>query len=670
MTTYNVVQFTVGDYTYNNTKNEDRGDRTDNGVIGEPTDKTKTSYATIPKNVTYNGVTYDVVAMSFMNCTNMTSAPACNAIFRDRALHQYTPVQNFGGLDAAFKGCSSLVDISALANWNVANTEHIIQLFSECTNLKDISPIQNWCVNSPKRTSYAFEGCSSLVDISALANWKVSRNISEMFYNCKSLSDISALANWDVSQVTAIWSFLAGTAITNVDALANWDLSGIDYTAGNTGAWFSRCTELTDISALANWDVSHFKNLDSIFNGCKSLTDISAVANWDTSNCIDISHAFAGTAITNVDALANWNTSNCTSLGGMGSIFSGCSNLTDISALANWNVSNTVSIRHIFRLCTSLTDVSALANWDTSNCKEMYSVFYGCTSLTDVSSLNWDYTSATDIHAIFQNCTSLSGNINVKNTSANLNSADMFSGTTNNIYIINKDQNPNNIKAYWQDVASLYLNVHYEADDNTVPSLSYNVIRVGAMNSETQVENGEYAYINATAVLFNDYLPTGWSVALGDKTLKFDTVTQTPIWTDTNVGYVYTLKCWQPLGDTAKHVFTLQVSDNITDESDALKANHLSAIVAKTLSKAYKLIDYYHESDPNDPNYDTEGMAVGKFATEANLFDVDMPARFRGNVQFDGSVNLTPAKVGIHTSTSAPTSADGNDGDVWLVYTS
>jgi uncharacterized repeat protein (TIGR02543 family) len=40
------------------------------------------------------------------------------------------------------------------------------------------------------------------------------------------------------------------------------------------------------------------------------------------------------------------------------------------------------------------------------------------------------------------------------------------------------------------------------------------------------------------------------------------------------------------------------------------------------------------------------------------------------DTEFDGNVNLTPAKVGIHTSTSAPTSADGNDGDVWFVYTS
>ncbi len=30
--------------------------------------------------------------------------------------------------------------------------------------------------------------------------------------------------------------------------------------------------------------------------------------------------------------------------------------------------------------------------------------------------------------------------------------------------------------------------------------------------------------------------------------------------------------------------------------------------------------------------------------------------------------SLTPSDVGIHISTSDPTSADGNNGDIWLVY--
>lgn len=70
-------------------------------------------------------------------------------------------------------------------------------------------------------------------------------------------------------------------------------------------------------------------------------------------------------------------------------------------------------------------------------------------------------------------------------------------------------------------------------------------------------------------------------------------------------------------------------------------------------------------TDVNGKDYSDEGL----FKCRMNaIFENEL--EFNDNVQFNGNVNLTPAKVGIHTSTSAPTSADGNDGDVWLVYTS
>jgi uncharacterized repeat protein (TIGR02543 family) len=67
-------------------------------------------------------------------------------------------------------------------------------------------------------------------------------------------------------------------------------------------------------------------------------------------------------------------------------------------------------------------------------------------------------------------------------------------------------------------------------------------------------------------------------------------------------------------------------------------------------------------SEPSDWNTSWTGYYRAK--SENGLLKITY------DTEFDGDVNLTPAKVGIHTSTSAPTSADGNDGDVWFVYTS
>ena len=48
-----------------------------------------------------------------------------------------------------------------------------------------------------------FVGCESLVDVSALANWDVSSvvDMRGMFHGCKSLEDISPLASWNVSSL-------------------------------------------------------------------------------------------------------------------------------------------------------------------------------------------------------------------------------------------------------------------------------------------------------------------------------------------------------------------------------------------------------------------------------------------------------------------------------------
>ena len=47
-----------------------------------------------------------------------------------------------------------------------------------------------------------FYSCSSLLNITALENWDVSKgnNFSCMFYGCSSISDIKDLQNWNVTK--------------------------------------------------------------------------------------------------------------------------------------------------------------------------------------------------------------------------------------------------------------------------------------------------------------------------------------------------------------------------------------------------------------------------------------------------------------------------------------
>ena len=699
MAYYQQVSFTIGDYNYNNYNN----DSSDSGVRCVPADKTKTTYSAVPQTVTYNGTTYDVIEVSFSGCKNLTAVPVCNANFRLVPRPSYY----FGGIGQCFRGCESLTDVSEFANWHltniidlsvmfdgctllsnisalasidVSNIEDMQGMFKDCSSLSNITPLANWDTSSvfcahnmfygtaitntsalanwdlssvdtnsghlydttKSGINHMFAYCSALTDISALANWSVN-NVERMrglFRGCENLSDITALSGWNVSSITDMSYMFLSTAIANTTALSGWNVSSVT----DMQYMFSGCANLSNITALSNWNVGSVTTMHSMFKSCSSLSDITALSGWNVGSVTYTQSMFQDcSSLMNITALSNWNVG---SVIGMARTFRGTA-ISDITPLSNWNVSSVMIMQGVFYECANLSNITPLANWDTSGVTDMSYMFYGCANLSDITPLaGWDMSAVSNTYAMFY-ATNASGNF-VTNCAPTTYSY-MFAQTVNknDIYIID---NGSASVATLKDIASSNSYVHYEADDNPVPSLSMIITRVGAVNSETPAEAGEYAYINATVVLSNAYLPDGWAVALNTETLTLDSVTQSPTWTITSVSYTYTLKCWLSLGDILKHTFTLQVSDSIT-ENNVAKASHLSALITKVLGKAYKLVDYYHESDPNSPAYDTEGMAVGKFATEANLFDVDMPSRFRDTMLVDHLVG----EIKMWAGNTAPT---------------
>lgn len=387
------------------------------------------------------------------------------------------------------------------------------------------------------------------------------------------------------------FSFGDGTGLLSKSALK---LSNTGYSAYNA---FRGRDDIT-IARFADG----LDDAINTYNGCP-LESVEQIPNTVTA----LDSAFANTPLIEAPAIPS-------SVVSMSSCFSNCSSLTSPPDLSN--ATALTSMYCCFKGCTSLATAPSIPSTVT----DMYCCFYGCSQLATSPEIP---ASVSDMRGCFVGCTALQGNTVVYNNPSYY--GDAFTGTTNDIYIIN-GAGTSAVGTTWKTIASGYSNVHYEADDNQIPSLSFTATRVGGMASETPSENGEYAFINATAIVYETYLPDGWSCAYdaGEEDITKDGTTQSPYWTRTNTDNVWTLKCWLALGDTTKHTFTLQVADEITDENDNVKASQLSALITQIIPKAYKLVDYYH-----DPNTDTEGMSIGKFATDANLFDVDMPTLFR-----------------------------------------
>ena len=69
-----------------------------------------------------------------------------------------------------------------------------------------------------------FEGCTSLQDISGLANWDVSRatSMNHLFCGCSSLNDLLVLANWDTLNVQSMDRIFGGCPIIKIGFGSEW----------------------------------------------------------------------------------------------------------------------------------------------------------------------------------------------------------------------------------------------------------------------------------------------------------------------------------------------------------------------------------------------------------------------------------------------------------------
>lgn len=184
-----------------------------------------------------------------------------------------SPTASYNNL---FTYCTSLTDISPLANWDTGKVTSMSNMFSNCSNLTDISPLANWNTSNVRTISNMFSSCSGLKDISALANWNTSelRDINYLFQSASNITDASPMARWDTSKVTTMNSLFNGcTKLTTIPAL---NCSSID-TSYNSTAWFgySEMTALTTMGGFINLKTSSTGSYG--LNKCPNLTYESCI---------------------------------------------------------------------------------------------------------------------------------------------------------------------------------------------------------------------------------------------------------------------------------------------------------------------------------------------------------------------------------------------------------
>ena len=421
------------------------------------------------ENTSFNGAFSGFTALAYVDFAGLDVSmiksvgdmfSGCTSLVNVDGLSNWN-TSNVTSMKSMFSDCTSLTNVDGLSNWNTSNVTDMANMFSDCTNLTSVDGLSNWDTSNVTTLFDTFSGCTSLTSVN-LRNWNTSNvtDMTNMFSGCTSLTSVD-FSNWNTSNVTSMNSMFSGcTSLTDVDSLSNWNTSNVIDIA----YLFFDCTSLTDVDSLSNWNTSKIDVLTYTFSGCTNLTDVDSLSNWDTSNVTMMYGTFSScTSLANVDSLSNWNTD---SLEYLREAFSGCTSLTSVSSLSNWNTSNVYDMRSMFSGCTSLTSVDNLNNWDTSNVTTLFDTFSGCTSLISVDLSNWNTSNVYDMENVFRDCTSLTSiNLSSWDTSNVTYMANMFfTNSRIDLLVVTADNSKLLAYDYNMDNRSPFLNPLFDAN--------------------------------------------------------------------------------------------------------------------------------------------------------------------------------------------------------------
>lgn len=509
--------------------------------------------------------------------------------------------------------------------------KHLTNFFYGLWKLKNIYNITNLYTDECIDMTRAFCGCWELDDNLDLSHWDTSKttNMFEMFSGCSQLYSIN-VSSFDTSHVTDMGSMFYNCDVSSLD-VSNWDVSSVT----NMESMFMGCTALTTLD-VSNWDVSSVTTMQQMFYDCDSLTTLN-VSNWITSNVTTMQQMFHGCSSLTTLNVSGWNTANVTN---MSELFNDCSSLTSLN-VSSWNTAKVTNMGWMFDGCRSLTSLNP-SNFNTSRVKSMACMFRNCNSLTILDISNFSFAGLNNSNSL---ATMFAGSPGINNiyfplSTTSYSTDSLFTSDSNQHYLLNKNNSASSsIISFWKNVAASYPNVHYEFDDNSLPTVgNLSALRVASNGSRTFSQQGLYAYLSASAIVYSDYLPTGYTNELKlPLNVLVDNISPstTPTWTLNSSTNMY--ETWIQLSDTNGHDFKVAASDSIK-KNNVQVASRIGSYLSYVLSKVFTLVDYYHESNSSDPNYGKEGIAFGKYATTADMFDCDMPSRFTSSANFTGSV--------------------------------
>ena len=497
----------------------------------------------------WGGIAWSSMDGAFFGCINLTmpatDAPVLtlvtnmNSMFRDASKFNgdlsrwdVSSVTNMGNMffgAAQFNGNISSWDVSNVTNmgnmlrstsfnqdissWNVSNVVLMNQLFMNTTSFNQ--DISSWNVSKVTNMAAMFNGASGFNQ--NLSSWNTS-SVSLMHFMFQGATNFNGdISGWDVSSVTNMSFMFRFASIFNKD-ISLWNTGNVTL----MNRMFEGATSFN--ADISNWNVSLVTDMSHMFSSASNFNQ--NIGSWNVSNVSNMEYMFNGATNFNGD-IGSWNVWKVKLMDYM------FANSNFNQNIGGWNVSSVTNMAYMFNSASKFN--GNIGSWDVGNVTDMRFMFRSASSFNqDISFWNVSKVSKMDYMLSFSGMSTVNYDRLLKSWLANgvQNGVTLHAGGRK--YCIGKNARATLIathgwsisgdtedcthtitfntlaqKAYGDPAfelnatSSLGLPVSYTSSDETVATVSGNVVTIIAPGSTTITASqpGTTDYVAATSVV-------------------------------------------------------------------------------------------------------------------------------------------------------------------------
>ena len=331
-----------------------------------------------------------------------------------------------------FSGCTTLASID-MSHFNTSKVTDMHNMFTFCYGLTSLD-LRSFDTRNVTNMYQMFYFCDNLTSLN-LSSFNTSKvtDMIWMFFNCYALRTIYAGDGWSTEAVESsllmfshCTSLVGGQGTTYSDSnpkddtyahidggpsnpgyFTEWKEAYVVYTEENTTLTFY-CDDQRDSREGTTYDLNEgiippgWVNDNTYQQVTQAVFDPSFVDARPTTTCAWFDGMNSLQSITGMNYL---NTSEVTTMIRM---FGNCSELTSID-VSNFNTDKVEYMAGMFNSCTKITSLD-LYSFNTSNVTNMLEMFNGCSSLQTINvSDGWSTAALSEDYLMFMDCSCLVG---------------------------------------------------------------------------------------------------------------------------------------------------------------------------------------------------------------------------------------------------------------------